>query len=90
MAESNTPLSRELYFSRDRTFHGFVHMSAWFAIHIIIILAGLYFLGVQNLATFGIFLIAAGVVALGYGAATTPRAVAKASEKQPKENRPRS
>jgi hypothetical protein len=82
MADSNTQLSRELYASRDRTFHGFVHVVAWFAIHAMLVLVGLYFFGVQDMATFGLFLIAAGIVALGYGAATTPRAVVKAAEKQ--------
>jgi len=89
MAESNTQTARELYASRDRTFHGFVHMAAWFAIHTMIILVGLYFFGVQDMATFGLFLVAAGVVALGYGAATTPRAVAKAAEKQHEGSGPR-
>ncbi len=88
MAHTDTATTREArpaeadFVPHERTYFGFVHMAAWFAIHTAIILFGLLLLGVEDMTVTGVLVILAGVIALGYGVGSTARAAAKGRAKK--------
>jgi hypothetical protein len=78
-SDSGHRIEEEIYGARARTFHGFIHLTKWFAIHAAVILIGLFFWGIQGAEYLGIALVVLGVATLIYGAATTRRAARKAA-----------
>lgn len=74
-------MSNAEFETHDRTYHGFGHMLLWFVIHMALILLGLFALGIVGTPSGGVTLILIGIAALGYGIFSTPRAAARAAER---------
>ena len=53
------------------TYNGFVHITMWFALHVPLLLAGLYLMTLGGSMWGGLVVLAAGIGVLGYGLATT-------------------
>lgn len=83
MAKSNHQMDEKIYAARARTFHGFVHMTKWFAIHTAVILIGLFLWGIQGAEFIGMGLVFLGIATLVYGAATTRRAAEQSAREIP-------
>lgn len=59
------------YDSHRRQYRRFLHLTKWFVIHALILLPSLYFFLVGNQPLTGGILLAAAIVALGYGIVST-------------------
>jgi hypothetical protein len=79
-------MTADEYAERVSTYRGFTKLATWFVIHVVVLLAGLYVIGIQNELAGGLFLIAASVVVLAYGIAKrlrhtpVPHAATQASD----------
>lgn len=65
----NVHMRSDEFAAHKQTYRGFVGMLGWFAAHMALILAGLYFIAIAHQASFGIFLVlvAAAVLVFGVG-----------------------
>lgn len=81
MALSELRVSEEQYTVQDRTFHGFVHMAAFFVLNVFLVLLGLFLFGEEHLAVLGLLVGLGGPAALVYGAATAGDAAKTATRR---------
>lgn len=71
--EEPTPVQRDADFKEHtRTYNGFVHLTMWFLIHILLLLVGLYAMTLGGSVSFGAVLMVVAVAALIYGIVSTP------------------
>jgi len=64
-------MSEAEFQSHLRMFRRFRHLAFWSALHVFIILLGLYFAAVLDQLILGILVILAGLAVMGYGLITT-------------------
>lgn len=65
--EGSSPEAREAFREHEHTYRGFLGMTKWFVVHLILILIGLYFMFIpHNYWMGGLFWLVA-LVLMGYG-----------------------